>query len=126
MGIYRVKIYGKIRAELEVTADGTILCTANGGQTSHFAVPPYDLVFAEQVSHDTVLLNFFHDGDADSLVQVSTTSENCASCSARSCLPCHRHHHRSNRKALQLLVTADRASAKGRDDKDPRLAPAWG
>ena len=79
MGIYRVKIYGKTRAELEVTADGTILCTGNGGSTSHFVVPLRDLVFAEQVSHDTVLLNFFHDGDADSMVQVFVTSKNCAS-----------------------------------------------
>ena len=79
MGIYRVRIYGKTRAELEIAADGTILCTASGGQTSHFAVPARDLVFAEQVSHDTVLLNFFHDGDADSLVQVFMTSGNCAS-----------------------------------------------
>ena len=79
MGIYRVRIYGKTRAELEVTADGTILCTASGDPTSHFAVPLRDLIFAEQVSHDIVLLNFFHGGDADSLVQVSVTSENCAS-----------------------------------------------
>ncbi len=79
MGIYRVKIYGKTRAELEMAADGTILCTANGGQTTHFAVPPRDLAFAEQVSHDTILLNFFYGGDADSLVQVSMTSDNCAS-----------------------------------------------
>lgn len=79
MGIYRVRIYGKTRAELEVTADGTILCTASGGQTNHFAVPLRDLVFAEQVSHDTVLLNFFHDSDVDSLVQVSVTSGNCSS-----------------------------------------------
>ena len=79
MGIYRVKIYGKTRAELEITADGTILCTVNGGPANHFAVPLRDLVFAEQVSHDTVLLNFFHDDDADSLVQISMTSENCAS-----------------------------------------------
>ncbi|MDE0091069.1 MAG: hypothetical protein OXP12_06915 [Thaumarchaeota archaeon] len=78
MGIYWVRIYGKTRAELEVTADGTVLCTANGGQTSHFAVPLRDLVFAEQVSHDTVLLNFFHDGDADSLAQVFMTSGNCS------------------------------------------------
>ncbi|MDE0091130.1 MAG: hypothetical protein OXP12_07235 [Thaumarchaeota archaeon] len=79
MGIYRVKIYGKTRAELEVTADGTILCTVNGGPASHFAVPLRDLVFAEQVSHDTVLLNFFHASDMGSLVQVFVTSENCAS-----------------------------------------------
>ena len=79
MGIYRVKIYGKTKAELEVTADGTILCTVNGGPTNHFAVRLRDLVFAEQVSHDTVLLNFFHNGGADSLVQVFLTSENCAS-----------------------------------------------
>ncbi|MCE2498842.1 MAG: hypothetical protein J4F28_07665 [Nitrosopumilaceae archaeon] len=79
MGIYRVKIYGKTRAELEVTADGTIMCTGNGGSTSHFVVPLRDLVFAEQVSHDTVLLNFFHGGDSNSLVQVFVTSKNCAS-----------------------------------------------
>ena len=79
MGIYRVKIYGKTRAELEIAADGAILCTGNGGSTSHFAVPLRDLVFAEQVSHDTVLLNFFHGGGADSLVQVFVTSKNCAS-----------------------------------------------
>ena len=79
MGIYRVKIYGKTRAELEVTSDGTILCTGNGGSTSHFAVPLRDLIFAEQVSHDAVLLNFFHGGDADSRVQILVTSENCAS-----------------------------------------------
>ncbi|MDE0265455.1 MAG: hypothetical protein OXK17_00275 [Thaumarchaeota archaeon] len=79
MGIYRVRIYGKIRAELEITADGTILCTASGGPTNYFAVPLRDLAFAEQVSHDTVLLNFFHGSDTDSLVQVSMTSENCAS-----------------------------------------------
>ncbi len=79
MGIYRVKIYGKTRAELEITADGTILCTGNGGSTNHFAVPLRDLIFAEQVSHDTVLLNFFHGGDADSPVQVFVTSKNCAS-----------------------------------------------
>ncbi|MDE0089795.1 MAG: hypothetical protein OXP12_00300 [Thaumarchaeota archaeon] len=79
MGIYRVRIYGKTRAELEITADGTILCTASGGPTNHFVVPLRDLVFAEQVSHDTVLLNFFHNGGADSLVQVSMTSGNCAS-----------------------------------------------
>ena len=79
MGIYRVRIYGKTRAELEVTADGTIICTVNGGQTNHFAVPVHDLVFAEQVSHDTLLLNFFHDSDTDSLVQVFMTSRNCSS-----------------------------------------------
>ena len=79
MGIYRVKIYGKTKAELEIAADGTILCTGAGGSTSHFAVPLRDLIFAEQVSHDTILLNFFHGSDADSLVQVSVTSENCAS-----------------------------------------------
>ena len=79
MGIYRVKIYGKTRAELEITADGTILCTASGGPTSHFAVRLRDLIFAEQVAHDTVLLNFFHDGGTDPPVQVSMTSENCAS-----------------------------------------------
>ncbi len=79
MGIYRVRIYGKTKAELEIAADGTILCTGDGGSTSHFAVPLRDLVFAEHVSHDTILLNFFHGGDADSLVQVSVTSKNCAS-----------------------------------------------
>ena len=79
MGIYRVKIYGKTRAELEVTADGTILCTVNGGPINHFAVPVRNLVFAEQTSHDTVLLNFFRDGGANSLVQVFMTSEHCAS-----------------------------------------------
>lgn len=80
MGIYRVNVYGKTRAELEVAADGTIICTgAGGGAASHFEVPLRDLVFAEQVSHDTVLLNFFHNGDADSMVQVSRTSDNCAS-----------------------------------------------
>ena len=78
MGIYRVRIYGKTRAELEVTADGTILCTVNGGPASHFAVPLRDLIFAEQVSHDTVLINFFHGGGAGSLAQVSVTSGNCA------------------------------------------------
>ena len=80
MGIYRVKVYGKTRAELEVAADGTIICTgAGGGAASHFGVPLRDLLLAEQVSHDTVLLNFFHGGDADSLVQVSVTSGSCAS-----------------------------------------------
>ena len=79
MGIYRVKIYGKTRAELEIIADGMILCTVNGGPTNHFVAPLRDLVFVEQVSHDTVLLNFFHNGDADSLVQVFMTSGNCAS-----------------------------------------------
>lgn len=80
MGIYRVKVYGKTSAELEVAADGTIICTgAGGGAANHFEVPLRDLIFAEQVSHDTVLLNFFHNGDADSLVQVSMTSDNCAS-----------------------------------------------
>jgi len=79
MGIYRVRIYGKTRAELEITADGTILCTGNGGSTGHFVMPLRDLIFAEQVSHDTVLLNFFYDGNADSLVQVFLTSKNCAS-----------------------------------------------
>ena len=79
MGIYRVRIYGKTRAELEVTADGTILCTVNGGPTSHFVVRLRDLIFVEQVSHDTILLNFFHDSNMDSLVQVFVTSENCAS-----------------------------------------------
>jgi len=79
MDVYRVRIYGKFRAELEVTADGTILCTVNGGPASHFAVPLRDLVFAEQVSHDTVPLNFFHGSDANSLAQVFMTSENCAS-----------------------------------------------
>ena len=79
MGIYRVKIYGKTRAELEITTDGTILCTVNGGPTNHFAVPLRDLIFVEQISHDTVLLNFFHDSDTDSLVQVFMTSGNCAS-----------------------------------------------
>ena len=78
MGIYRVKVYGKTGAELEITADGTILCTANGGQTSHFEVPARDLVFAEQVSHDTVLLNFFHGSDTISLAQVFMTSGNCS------------------------------------------------
>ncbi len=78
MGIYRVRIYGKTKAELEIVANGTILCTAGGGPTSHFAVPLRDLVFAEQVSHNTILLNFFHNGDADSLVQVSVTSGNCS------------------------------------------------
>ena len=77
MGIYRVRIYGKTRAELEVTADGTILCTINGGPTSYFAVPLRDLVFAEQVSHDTALLNFFR-SDTSSLAQVFVTSDNCS------------------------------------------------
>ena len=79
MGIYRVRIYGKAKAELEIAADGTIACTGDGGSASHFAVPLRDLVFAEQVSHDTLLLNFFHGSDADSLVQVSVNSRNCAS-----------------------------------------------
>ncbi len=79
MGIYRVKIYGKTRAELEVAENGTIICARGGGAASHFEVTLRDLLLAEQVSHDTVLLNFFHNGDADSLVQVSLTSESCAS-----------------------------------------------
>ena len=79
MGIYRVKIYGKTKAELEVHADGTILCTGGGGSATHFAVPLRDLVFAEQVSHDTLLLNFFHGENTDSLVQVFVTSGSCAS-----------------------------------------------
>lgn len=78
MGIYRVRIYGKTGAELEITADGTILCTGSGGAASHFAVPLRDLIFAEQVSPDTVLLNFFHGGDANSPVQVSVTCGSCA------------------------------------------------
>lgn len=79
MGIYRVRVYGKTRAELEVAEDGTIICTGAGGAASHFEVPLRNLIFAEQVSHDTVLLNFFHNGDADSPVQVSLTSGSCAS-----------------------------------------------
>ena len=118
MGIYRVRIYGKAKAELEVAADGTILCTGDGGSASHFAVPLRDLVFAEQTSHDTILLNFFHGGGADSLVQVSVTSGSCASIlgeimSAASSSPLV-----EPKDPAALGDDGDRASVKGRDDAD--------
>ena len=118
MGIYRVRIYGKTRAELEISADGTIICTGAGGApASHFEVPLRDLVFAEQVSHDTMLLNFFHGGDANSLVQVSVTSGSCASIfgeimsAASSSLV-------EPKDPAAVGDDGDRASVEGRDDAD--------
>ena len=116
MGIYRVRIYGKTKAELEIVADGTIICTGDGGSTNHFAVPLRDLVFAEQTSHNTILLNFFHGGDANSLVQVSVTSKNCVSIlgeimSAASSSPLV-----EPKDSAVLGDDGDRASVKGRDD----------
>ncbi len=120
MGIYRVRIYGKTKAELEVAADGTIVCTGDGGSASHFLVPLRDLVFAEQISHDTVLLNFFHGGDANSLVQVSVTSGNCASMFgeimfAVSASPLSLVEPKD---PAALGDDGDRAAVKGRDDAD--------
>ena len=125
MGIYRVNVYGKTRAELEVAADGTIICTGagggGGGAASHFEVPLRNLIFAEQVSHDTVLLNFFHNGDADSRVQVSMTSDNCASMfgeimSAVSSSSSSSLAEPKDRAALG--DDGDRAAVKGRDYAD--------
>ena len=125
MGIYRVRIYGKTRAELEITTDGTILCTRAGGvgrgeegSAAHFAVPPCDLAFAEQVSHDTILLNFFHNGDADSLVQVSVTSENCSSILGEimSAVSPSSSPLVEPKDPAALRNDGDRAAVKGRDD----------
>ncbi len=125
MSIYRVKVYGKTRAELEVAADGTIICTgAGGGAANHFEVPLRDLIFAEQVSHDTVLLNFFHNGDADSLVQVSMTSDNCTSMfgeimsAASSSSSSSSSSLAEPKDPAALGDDGDRAAVKGRDDAD--------
>lgn len=121
MGIYRVRIYGKTKAELEISADGTIICTGAGGApASHFEVPLRDLVFAEQVSHDTLLLNFFHGGDADSLVQVFVTSGNCASMFGEimSAVSASSSSLVEPKDPAALGDDGDRASVKGRDDAD--------
>ena len=120
MGIYRVRIYGKTKAELEIAADGTIICTGDGGSASHFAVPLRDLVFAEQVSHDTLLLNFFHGGDADLLVQVSVTSRNCASILGEimSVVSSSSSSLVEPKDPAALGDDGDCASVKGRDDAD--------
>ena len=118
MGIYRIRIYGKTKAELEVAADGTIVCTGDGGSTDHFSVPLRDLVFAEQISHDTILLNFFHNGDANSLVQVSVTSGNCASMFGEIMSAVSSSSLVEPKDPAALGDDGDRAAVKGRDDAD--------
>ena len=52
------------------------MITCKSGNTVYFSIDMEDLLYAEQVTPDTILLNFF---DRTGLVEVRVRSENCLS-----------------------------------------------
>ena len=77
MGIYHVRVYGRLGAELEIAHDGSSI-TCVSGSKKYFEIPRDRLVWADQTSRDTILLNFM-DAEDGRLVQVSVTSDSCMS-----------------------------------------------